>query len=75
MFVFQSEKAKQLLFEARYGRLTGYDPLSALQRDSKFLGEEVDDDGTVGQMYESQLKQLERLISAQKRYHSRYKQV
>uniref|UniRef100_A0A0N5AX86 CortBP2 domain-containing protein n=1 Tax=Syphacia muris TaxID=451379 RepID=A0A0N5AX86_9BILA len=72
---YKSEKAKQLLFEARYGRLTEYDPFSALQRDSKLQNEDVKDGSGVGQMYESQLKQLERLISAQKKYHARYKQV
>lgn len=72
----KSEKAKQLLYQAKYGRLAGDDPLSALQRDSNLTGADSEpDESTVGQMYETQLSQLERLISVQRRCHSRSKQI
>lgn len=73
---FQSEKAKQLLHEARYGQLVGSDPFKALQRDSGFAdeGNEVDE-CTIGDMYETQLMQLERLITVQRRCHNHSKQV
>lgn len=72
----QSEKAKQLLHEAKYGQLTGSDPIKALQRDSSLADEENEvDESAIGQMYETQLIQLERLITVQRRCHNRSKQV
>lgn len=35
MLIFQAEKAKQFLYQAKYGRLGLNDPLAALQRDSE----------------------------------------
>ncbi|VDK47624.1 unnamed protein product [Anisakis simplex] len=72
----KSEKAKQLLYRAKYGRLNGDDPLNALQRDSNLSGVEGELNETqISQMYESQLSQLERLIAVQRRCHLRSKQV
>ncbi|KHN87512.1 Uncharacterized protein Tcan_15400 [Toxocara canis] len=72
----KSERAKQLLYQAKYGRLAGDDPMSALQRDSNLAGAEGDlDEAQVGQMYESQLSQLEKLICVQRRCHARSKQI
>ncbi|VDN44774.1 unnamed protein product [Gongylonema pulchrum] len=72
----KSEKAKQLVHEAKYGQLTGSDPIKALQRDSSFADEENGvDESAIGRMYETQLIQLERLISVQRRCHNRSKQV
>uniref|UniRef100_A0A915PZ45 Cortactin-binding protein-2 N-terminal domain-containing protein n=1 Tax=Setaria digitata TaxID=48799 RepID=A0A915PZ45_9BILA len=72
----KSEKAKQLLHEAKYGQLAGSDPVKALQRDSSFMdeGNEVDE-SSIGHMYETQLMQLERLITVQRRCHNRSKQI
>ncbi|KAM3726404.1 CTTNBP2 N-terminal-like protein [Dirofilaria immitis] len=72
----QSEKAKQLLHEAKYGQLAGSNPIKALQRDSNFAdeGSEVDE-SAIAHMYETQLMQLERLITVQRRCHSRSKQI
>ncbi|MCP9266067.1 hypothetical protein DINM_021532 [Dirofilaria immitis] len=57
-----SEKAKQLLHEAKYGQLAGSNPIKALQRDSNFAdeGSEVDE-SAIAHMYETQLMQLEQL--------------
>lgn len=74
MKVLQSEKAKQLLHEAKYGQLAGCDPLKALQHDSVVSGE-AENESDVSQMYETQLSQLERLISVQRRCHLRSQQV
>uniref|UniRef100_A0A914WVV1 Cortactin-binding protein-2 N-terminal domain-containing protein n=1 Tax=Plectus sambesii TaxID=2011161 RepID=A0A914WVV1_9BILA len=72
----RAEKAKQLLYQAKYGRLGLNDPLAALQRDSETAGSTDDfDEAAVGHMYESQLAQLERLIAVQRRAHHRAKQV
>lgn len=72
----KSEKAKQLLHEAKYGQLTGSDPIKALQRDSSLADEENEvDESAIGQMYETQLIQLERLITVQRRCHNRSKQI
>ncbi|VIO86589.1 Uncharacterized protein BM_BM2850 [Brugia malayi] len=72
----KSEKAKQLLHEAKYGQLAGNDPIKALQRDSGFVveGNEVDE-SAIGHMYETQLMQLERLITVQRRCHNHSKQI
>uniref|UniRef100_A0A0R3RN25 CortBP2 domain-containing protein n=1 Tax=Elaeophora elaphi TaxID=1147741 RepID=A0A0R3RN25_9BILA len=71
----KSERAKQLLHKAKYGQLAGSDPIKALQRDSSFAdeGNEVDE-SSIGHMYETQLMQLERLITVQRRCHNRSKQ-
>ena len=37
----KGEAAKQLLYQAKYGRLGLNDPLAALQRDSQTLGDQV----------------------------------
>lgn len=72
----KSETAKQLLYQAKYGRLGLNDPLAALQRDSETCGSSDDfDEAAVGRMYESQLGQLEKLIVVQRRAHHRAKQV
>ncbi|EFO21349.1 hypothetical protein LOAG_07141 [Loa loa] len=72
----KSEKAKQLLHEAKYGQLAGSNPIKALQRDSGFTdeGNEVDE-SAIGRMYETQLMQLERLITVQRRCHNHSKQI
>lgn len=64
------------MHEAKYGQLAGSDPIKALQRDSSFAdeGDEVDE-SAIGHMYETQLMQLERLITVQRRCHNRSKQV
>ncbi|CAF0737811.1 unnamed protein product [Didymodactylos carnosus] len=65
----KSEKVKTLLYNARFGRLTGNsDPYSALLRDSEtikedFLSEQI----PMRNVYESQLLQLEHLIVQQKK--------
>ncbi|OZC09905.1 hypothetical protein X798_03011 [Onchocerca flexuosa] len=72
----KSEKAKQLLHEAKYGQLAGCDPIKALQRDSSFVDERNEvDESAIGHMYETQLMQLERLITVQRRCHNRSKQI
>ncbi|KAL3982067.1 Cortactin-binding protein-2 family protein [Acanthocheilonema viteae] len=72
----KSEKAKQLLHEAKYGQLAGSDPVKALQRDSSLTdeGNEIDE-SEIGHMYETQLTQLERLITVQRQCHNRSKQI
>lgn len=74
--LYQAEKAKQLLYQAKYGRLGLNDPLAALQRDSDSTGANDDfDEAAIGKMYESQLAQLEKLIAVQRKAHHRAKQV
>ncbi|KAL1229339.1 CTTNBP2 N-terminal-like protein [Trichinella pseudospiralis] len=74
----KAEKAKQLLAQAKYGKLGLREPFSALQRDSSYCdsspGEEASE-SDVTQIYESQLMQLEKLISSQRKAHLRAKQV
>ncbi|KRZ16522.1 Uncharacterized protein T11_2664 [Trichinella zimbabwensis] len=74
----KAEKAKQLLAQAKYGKLGLREPFSALQRDSSYCdsspGEDASD-SEVTQIYESQLMQLEKLISSQRKAHLRAKQV
>ncbi|OUC42649.1 hypothetical protein D917_02763 [Trichinella nativa] len=74
----KAEKAKQLLAQAKYGKLGLREPFSALQRDSSYCdsspGEETSE-SDVTQIYESQLMQLEKLISSQRKAHLRAKQV
>ena len=73
---FQNEKTKQLLYQAKYGRLGLNDPQAALQRDSAVLEAKDDfNESEISQMYESQLAQLERLIAVQRKAHQRAKQV
>lgn len=72
----KAEKAKQMLYQAKYGRLGLNDPFAALQRDSETCGSNDDfDEASVGRLYESQLAHLERLIAVQRRAHQRAKQV
>ncbi|VDM92979.1 unnamed protein product [Litomosoides sigmodontis] len=72
----KSEKAKQLLHEAKYGQLAGNDPVKALQRDSSYADEGNGiDESAVGRMYETQLMQLEHLIAVQRCCHNRSKQI
>lgn len=74
IFYFQEERAKHVLYEAKYGRITATDPLIALRRDSDANGEPLDEE-LIGRQYESQLVQLERLIAAHKKSHNRAKMV
>lgn len=72
----KADKAKQMLYQAKYGRLGLNDPFAALQRDSETCGSNDDfDEASVGRLYESQLAHLERLIAVQRRAHQRAKQV
>lgn len=72
----KAEKAKQMLYQAKYGRLGLNDPFTALQRDSDTCAASDDfDEASVGRLYESQLAHLERLIAVQRRAHQKAKQV
>ena len=63
-----------MYFEAKYGRLAPGDPFLALRRDSETT-EEVLDKDAIGELYESQLVQLENLIAVHKKSHNRAKMV
>lgn len=65
--VFQAEKAKQLLYQAKYGRFGLGDPFSALQRDSDNLKDNSFDETAIKSMYDNQLAQLENLIATQRK--------
>lgn len=73
----QMEKAKALMYQAKYGRLAINDPYAALQRDSDALaGTSGDfDEKQVAAVYDNQLASLDRLIQAQHDAHERAKQV
>ncbi|KAK6046891.1 hypothetical protein COOONC_15604 [Cooperia oncophora] len=71
---FKSERTKFLLFDAKYGKLGGNDPMCALRRDSAVTDEELDEH-QIGQLYESQLVQLEKLIAVQRRSHLKAKNL
>ncbi|VDN05677.1 unnamed protein product [Thelazia callipaeda] len=73
--VLKSEKAKHLFYGAKYGQLAGSDPVKALERDSNFVDDGNIDESRIGQMYETQLLQLERLIAVQRHCHNRSKQI
>ncbi|CAI4227442.1 unnamed protein product [Auanema sp. JU1783] len=70
----KTEKNTALLYDAKYGKLAGNDPFLALRRDSK-LTDEVLNERQIGRLYESQLVQLEKLISAQKKMHHKSRQI
>lgn len=66
--VWQAEKAKHFLYEAKYGRFGGLgDPLHALQRDSELNADSSFDESAVKAMYDDQLTQLDNLITTQHR--------
>ena len=73
-YSLQNERTKFLLYDAKYGKLGGNDPMCALRRDSTVTEEELDE-YQIGQLYESQLVQLEKLIAVQRRSHQRAKSV
>ena len=62
----QSEKSKQLLYQAKYGRFGLGDPFFAIQRDSDGVKDTSFDEAAVKNMYEDQLSQLEHLIAVQR---------
>lgn len=66
-FVFQAEKAKNLLFQAKYGRFGLGDPFIALQRDSENMKDNSFDEPAIKSMYDNQLAQLENLIATQRK--------
>ena len=66
-FLLQAEKAKQLLYQAKYGRFGLGDPFSALQRDSDNLKDNTFDESAIKSMYDNQLAQLENLIATQRK--------
>ena len=62
---FQAEKAKQLLYQVKYGRYGQSDPYTALQRDAFGTIDSSFDESSVNMMYDNQLTQLENLIATQ----------
>uniref|UniRef100_A0A5S6QW64 CortBP2 domain-containing protein n=1 Tax=Trichuris muris TaxID=70415 RepID=A0A5S6QW64_TRIMR len=75
--LLKAERAKQLLAQARYGRLIWREPFNAFQRDAIF--ENTDDNQTADHdltvIYESQLNQLEKLINSQRKANERAKEL
>ena len=65
--VLQAEKAKQLLYQAKYGRFGLGDPFVALQRDTIGTRDSNFDETAVKSMYDNQLAQLENLIATQRK--------
>lgn len=65
--MFQAEKAKQLLYQAKYGRFGLGDPFIALQRDAIGTRDSNFDETAVKSMYDNQLAQLENLIATQRK--------
>ncbi|XP_029653723.1 CTTNBP2 N-terminal-like protein isoform X2 [Octopus sinensis] len=63
----KAEKAKQLLYQAKYGRFGLGDPFVALQRDSDNMKDHSFDEAAIKCMYDNQLAQLENLIATQRR--------
>ncbi|XP_064633847.1 cortactin-binding protein 2-like [Lineus longissimus] len=63
----KAEKARQMLYQAKYGRFGLGDPFYSLQRDSDGTRENGFDENAVRNMYDNQLGQLENLISIQKK--------
>ena len=61
----QAEKAKQMLYQAKYGRFGLGDPFLALQRDADRQKDNSFDEAAVKAMYDNQLTQLENLIATQ----------
>ena len=64
---FQAEKAKQLLYQAKYGRFGLGDPFTAMQRDSDNMKDNSFDESAIKCMYDNQLAQLENLIATQRK--------
>ncbi|XP_033745508.1 cortactin-binding protein 2-like [Pecten maximus] len=63
----KAEKAKQLLYQAKYGRFGLGDPFQALQRDSDNMKDNTFDESAIKSMYDNQLAQLENLIATQRK--------
>lgn len=63
----KAEKAKQLLYQAKYGRFGLGDPFVALQRDSDNMKDNSFDETAIKCMYDNQLAQLENLIATQRK--------
>ncbi|XP_025106419.1 CTTNBP2 N-terminal-like protein isoform X2 [Pomacea canaliculata] len=63
----KAEKAKQLLYQAKYGRFGLGDPFMALQRDAVGTKDSNFDEAAVKAMYDNQLAQLENLIATQRK--------
>ncbi|CAC5414143.1 CTTNBP2 N-terminal-like protein [Mytilus coruscus] len=63
----RSEKAKQLIYQAKYGKVNTTDPFLALQRDTDRLNDNSFDEGAIKSMYDNQLAQLENLIATQRK--------
>ncbi|XP_005097412.1 cortactin-binding protein 2 [Aplysia californica] len=63
----KAEKAKQLLYQAKYGRFGLGDPFVALQRDAEGKTEAGFDESAIKSMYDNQLAQLENLIATQRK--------
>ena len=74
MFLLQAEKAKQLLYQAKYGRFGLGDPFHALQRDSDSQKDNSFDESAVKAMYDNQLIQLENLIATQRNAQQRMRE-
>lgn len=68
----KAERNKVLLHDAKYGKLCVHDPMLALKRDSS-ITEEMLDERQLGQLYESQLLQLENLIAFQRKTQNKAK--
>ncbi|CAI2351197.1 unnamed protein product [Caenorhabditis sp. 36 PRJEB53466] len=62
----KKERTKLLLAEAKYGKLNMNEPFAALRRDSAITGETIDEEKIV-KMYESQVDQLDKMMSVQKK--------
>ncbi|BFZ08487.1 hypothetical protein BsWGS_11526 [Bradybaena similaris] len=63
----KAEKAKQLLYQAKYGRFGLGDPFIALQRDADCKNDGGFDEAAIKSMYDNQLAQLENLIATQRK--------
>ncbi|CAH1785168.1 unnamed protein product [Owenia fusiformis] len=63
----KADKAKYLLYQAKYGRFGLSDPFLALQRDSDGNRDSAFDEESAKAIYDNQLMQLEKLISTQRK--------
>lgn len=63
----KADKAKQLLYQAKYGRFGLGDPFTAMQRDSDNMKDNTFDESAIKSMYDNQLNQLENLIATQRK--------
>lgn len=70
----KAEKAKQLLYQAKYGRFGLGDPFHAIQRDSDCQKDNSFDEAAVKAMYDNQLTQLENLIATQRKAQQRMRE-